>query len=306
MSFIPKISITKVLVLLLLTLVFSSRFYAQDSLQIIKKRKAIVISATALTAVSTIYGLNELWYKNYPKSKFQFFNDNNEWMAMDKIGHSLSCYQTGKIMHRVFKEAGFSENTSLWFAGTLGFQYLFLIEMLDGYSAQWGFSKGDLLANTLGTLLFVGQEKLFNKQTATLKVSFLPSPYAPYRPDLLGKGFIQEFFKDYNGQTYWLSLNLKDITNIKSLPEWLSLAIGYGADGMLGAVSNPLSDKNLKPLPTFNRQQQYYLSFDIQLSRIKTKSKWANALLYSFDIVKIPLPGIMLQNKQISFQPLAY
>jgi hypothetical protein len=39
--------------------------------------------------------------------------------------------------------------------------------------------------------------------------------------------------KDYNGQTYWLSVNLHSFYKGSKIPKWLNLAIGYGANGML-------------------------------------------------------------------------
>lgn len=35
-----------------------------------------------------LFAMNELWYKNYPKSNFHFINDNSSWLQMDKMGHS--------------------------------------------------------------------------------------------------------------------------------------------------------------------------------------------------------------------------
>jgi hypothetical protein len=39
--------------------------------------------------------------------------------------------------------------------------------------------------------------------------------------------------KDYNGQTYWLSVNLHIPSPKAQKTQWLNLAIGYGADGMI-------------------------------------------------------------------------
>ena len=40
------------------------------------------------------------------------------------------------------------------------------------------------------------------------KFSFHRTDYAPLRPDVLGDGLAEEIFKDYNGQTYWLSFDM--------------------------------------------------------------------------------------------------
>jgi len=49
---------------------------------------------------------------------------------------------------------------------------------------------------------------------------------------VLGESRGSSILKDYNGQTYWLSLNLKDITGVSAMPEWLSVSGGYSATGM--------------------------------------------------------------------------
>ncbi len=37
-------------------------------------------------------GLYSAWYSNYPQTNFHFFNDNNEWKQVDKVGHAYSAY----------------------------------------------------------------------------------------------------------------------------------------------------------------------------------------------------------------------
>jgi hypothetical protein len=44
---------------------------------------------------------------------------------------------------------------------------------------------------------------------------------------------LEQMLKDYNGQTYWLSVNLHSFYKGSKIPKWLNLAIGYGANGML-------------------------------------------------------------------------
>ena len=50
--------------------------------------------------------------------------------------------------------------------------------------------------------------------------------------------------KDYNGQTYWLSANLKSFFPGSNIPPWLNVAIGYGADGMFGGFENKWIDED--------------------------------------------------------------
>src|ERR1043166_9398894 len=52
-----------------------------------KKRFSVVIGTEAALYSGSLLALNQLWYKDYPRRSFHFFDDNNEWLQMDKCGH---------------------------------------------------------------------------------------------------------------------------------------------------------------------------------------------------------------------------
>jgi hypothetical protein len=125
-----------------------------------------------------------------------------------------------------------------------------------------------------------------------LKYSFHPTKYPAYRPDLLGSGFAEQLIKDYNGQTYWLSGNISSfLPKTTKFPHWLNVAFGYGAEGMTGASSNSTVYNN-QPVPQYDRYRQFYLSMDIDLTRIKTRSKSLKTLLTLISFIKIPCPAL--------------
>ena len=186
-----------------------------------------------------------------------------------------------------------SEKNQLIYGSTLGFAFLTAVEVLDGFSSEWGFSWGDMAANAAGTGLYVGQELLWKEQRMTLKYSFHQTKYATQRPDKLGEGFLEEVLKDYNGQTYWLSVNVHSFFKDSKVPKWLNVAFGYGADGMLTGINEPESSLFI----TQNRTRQYYLSLDIDLTRIKTNSRVLKSLLSVFNLVKVPFPTLELNDK---------
>src|SRR6185369_2255358 len=102
---------------------------------------------------SLIY-LNQAWYSSYNTSNFHFFADGREWLQMDKVGHAFTTYQIGRFMMQSMQWAGFTEKQSVFIGGTSGLAYMTAIEAMDGFSAGWGFSWGDMLANTSGSALF--------------------------------------------------------------------------------------------------------------------------------------------------------
>lgn len=263
-------------------------FSQQDSVNN-QRLKAVVTTETVGYAVA-MTGLYSLWYKDVPSSSFHTFNDNKEWLQMDKIGHGVTAYYVGFAGYEALKWSGVSEKKSVWYGGTLGLFFLTSVEIFDGYSSAWGFSWGDVAVNTAGSGLFIAQQLAWEEQRILLKYSFHRSPYWEKKTNLLGENLVQNMIKDYNGQTYWLSVNIASfLSEDTKFPKWLNLAVGYGAKGMLGAFNNDL-------FPNVKRERQYYLSLDVDLTRIKSKSKVANTVLGAFGFLKFPLPTIEINS----------
>lgn len=280
---------------------------APDSTTLNNKRLAGVLIAQGVIYTGSLAGLYFLWYADYPQSSFHFFNDSGEWMQVDKAGHMTAGYLISNLAYASYRWAGMERKKAIWYGGLLSFAYMTNIEILDGFSAEWGFSAGDFIANTAGCFLFVGQQLLWDEQRFRIKYSFHPTKYADYRPDLLGENFIQQMFKDYNGQTYWLSGNISSfLPKTSRFPRWLNVAVGYGAEGMTGAFTNP-GESGGNPIPSFERYRQFYLTLDVDLSRIRTKSKTLHTILSVVNILKIPLPTLEFNTKgQVLFHPIYF
>jgi len=249
----------------------------------------VYIAESAL-AVSTLLALDQLWYADYPRSKFHFINDNKDWMQMDKFGHLLSAYHIGKLGMSALNWAGASKKNQLIYGATSGFAFLTAVEILDGFSSEWGASTGDIIANASGAALLIGQELLWDEQRILFKYSFHQTSYAPQRPGTLGANFYEEMLKDYNGQTYWISANIWSFNKQSNFPKWLNIAIGYGAEGML--YSRYQNQKENIPTPF----RQFYASLDIDLTKIKTKSKFLKGLFNAINFIKIPAPAIEITS----------
>ena len=258
-----------------------------------KRLTGVLIAETGLYGGSLI-GLNELWYKNYPRSGFHFFDDNREWLQVDKAGHAITGYRLGLLTSDIYQWAGLSEKKSAIWGSITGFGYLTVIEILDGFSKQWGASTGDLAANTFGTGLFLAQELSWHEQRIQLKWSFHLTDYASKKPELLGHSLPERMLKDYNGQTIWLSVNPNSFRTNSVIPPWLNIAAGYGGSGMIGAEKNPYSFNNI------DRYRQYYLSLDLNWRKIPTQSKTLKFVFKTLSFIKIPFPAIEFSEKGVS------
>ncbi|ESU29245.1 hypothetical protein FLJC2902T_06410 [Flavobacterium limnosediminis JC2902] len=258
----------------------------------IKRRNAVYISEAAVLGV-TLIGLNQLWYKDYPKSSFHFINDNNEWLQMDKAGHLYTTYHMGRFGAEALAWSGADKKHQLIYGATVGFAFMTVVEVFDGFSAEWGASWGDVVANAAGTGLYVSQELLWKEQRVTPKFSFHYTEYADLRPNTLGGNWNEQILKDYNGQTYWLSMNLHAFAKESKIPKWFNIALGYGAEGMLYGDSESVpAEFETQNVPT----RQFYLSLDVDLTRIKTNSHILKTLFSVFNTIKVPAPTLEINQ----------
>lgn len=265
---------------------------AKDSTHF-KNRKQLLIGANLIGYSSLMVGLNELWYKDYPTSKFHFFNDNQQWLQMDKIGHAFSCYYEGLAGIRMMKWAGFNHKQSTIIGGSYGLFVQTGIEVLDGFSEAWGASSGDMIANISGTALVVIQGLYWDEQKLLLKYSYSPTKYPDFRPELLGSSLSEQILKDYNGQTYWLSCNIHSIFPEKKFPNWLNIAFGYGAQGMVGGNDNIFERENaIYDYSFLSRNRQFYISPDIDLSKLKIDNKLLKSFIIVINCIKFPMPAL--------------
>jgi hypothetical protein len=289
-----------ILSLILLSLPLFLNAQQKDSITFQPKRLRNVLAIETSLYGATMLGLNQLWYKDYPREQFHFFNDNKEWLQIDKVGHAFSAYYLGLVGMEALHWSGVRKTKSTWLGGGLGFLFLSTIEVFDGFSRDWGFSTGDMIANASGYFLAVGQQQLFNKQIAMLKVSFQASPYAQVRPNVLGSGFSERIMKDYNGQTYWLSFAIADVIPVgKKFPPWLALAFGYGAKGMYGGFDNKWESKGAYyDFSSVKREREFYAALDINLWRIKTKNKMLQSIFKTIGFLKVPLPTYEFTSKK--------
>lgn len=283
--------------IILVILFFTSQLQvkASDTLNM-RQRKNLIIASTATSAayIASMSLLYQTWYKDQTSGKFRTFNDLNEWKGMDKIGHITTAWWASQCLFESQKALGLPEKSSLYRAVGTSFAFMTTIEVFDGFSQGWGFSWSDMVANALGLALFTSQELAFKEQNFILKYSY-QNTIEPYvRPQLLGSSTAERMLKNYNGQTYWLSLPIKYLgLRETGFPESISLSLGYGASGMIGARDNSfLLEHSFYQTNSFHRRSQWYLSLDLDLSKLPIKGKFWKVFSSAFRWIKIPFPSL--------------
>ncbi|MBI5914965.1 MAG: DUF2279 domain-containing protein [Bacteroidetes bacterium] len=279
--------------------------------------------ATAGTGTAVYGGLSvalwNAWYKDYPLTGFHTFNDWGEWNDMDKAGHLFSAWTGCHYAFRGARWTGMGRRSAMWTAAGVGMGIMATMEVMDGFSEQYGFSWGDIGFNTLGVALFVSQEVLWQEQRIQMKISCVRPGY-PEEPlysvdgsrsttldkraaGLYGTNFFNLLIKDYNAITEWCSVNVHSfLKNRESskFPAWLNVAVGYGAGNIYGGFENKWTAADgtvFEPDPDrYPRYRQFYLSPDVDWSKIPTRHKWLKFTLGLFNFLKFPAPAFEMNT----------
>ncbi len=275
-------------------------------------------------------GLYHAWYKGYELTSFHLFDDWKEWRHMDKAGHLFTAHMESTLAFKGALWTGMDRKAAAWTGFGVGMLLQSTIEVMDGFSAKWGFSLSDMGFNLLGSGLFLGQELAWREQRILMKTSYMEPNYSTFpiysldgsvsttllarARELYGVSYAERFLKGYNGLTIWASVNPASFfpkdKRPSFLPRWLNIAAGYGAENLYGGFENRWesggyefrSDDRLYP-----RFSQYYLSFDVDFTRIRTRSYLLKTVFNVINWIKVPAPAIEYDSLgRFRFHPIMW
>jgi len=176
--------------------------------------------------------------------------------------------------------------------------YLSTLEIMDGFSSGWGFSGADMLVNGLGVGLAFSQDFFFKRQIIIPKFSFSRTSYAAVRPEILGSTYTEQLLKDYNGQTYWVSLPVATFLKLPKRFHWICISLGYGCDAKLVGSQDTWNG--------FNARRQVYLSLDIDCANLAPKHPKLNKVLTHLNWIKVPFPSLEFSTDKTRFHWISF
>ncbi len=272
-----------------------------------RTKKYVMVLIFAVYVMSLLW-LTSVWYNSY--TSFHFFDDFFEWEYLDKLGHFFTSFQLGLFFYKIVGEPErlYPSTKKKWVCFA-GFILLLPIEILDGFSLNYGASPADVLANGMGSLFCYWQVSSKVLSDTLPKFSFHTTAFTLIRPEVLGATIFQQTLKDYNGQTYWLSIDVNQLFTSKIFPDWLMLTVGYGADGLLGGHDNVWQNREGKTLDysTVTRTKRIFISVDINANNLRNRSKLLSYLLSPFVLIKFPGPALEINFEQgIIFHPVYF
>jgi Predicted periplasmic lipoprotein (DUF2279) len=238
-----------------------------------------LVAVCALTEAGLAGGYafqNNLWWKG-EESPFHF-DWEHDWtyaLGSDKLGHFYFPYAVTKLYGQAFAWCGVDTASSLWLAGGLGLAHQTFVEVRDGFSAEWGFSWGDFVANTLGAGYPIAQHYIEPLGSFDWKISFQPS--AKYKA-----GAYRAIIDDYESAYHWLSVDVHDLLPAEARdfwPAWLNIAAGHS-----------VKDLDLRG----GGYHEIFLSLDWNLEGLPGDGWFWNLLKKNLNLYHLPAPAVRI------------
>lgn len=190
---------------------------------------AIMLGTSVALAV---YGKRQWWRDGF-SHRFKAVNEG--WFGADtysggadKLGHFYMTYASARLLTRAFAWDGASHAKSVQIAAWYTLGAFAGIEVLDGFSRKWNFSREDMLMNAAG----VGAAVLFERHPDIDRMFDLRVLYRPSNEE--GRRF--DPFGDYSGQTYLVVAKLAGFHAFAhpGLLRYVEVSAGYGTRGFDG------------------------------------------------------------------------
>ncbi len=247
---------------------------------------------TGIFVLQHLGQMSTIW-KN--RGDFHVAEDGKYAMYIDKAGHFYGTFLTSYVLSQSLIECGFSYDMANAFGGLLGLGYTTYVEILDGYSKDWGFCPSDFYADVAGALFFLTHSKIPFLQNFTPKFMYFPPRWFnsySRKPSTM-------FIDDYSAHTFWVSINIynllpKDAKNY--IPHWLEVSIGFAVRNLCDPL-NPSNNCNPKiSEPVYHYvwgNKKLILALDVDLVKLLPDgSPFWNWLKQSLNYFKLPTPAV--------------
>ncbi len=242
----------------------------------------IFTGAATLTTTYLFYTLlSEAWWNNKSQTPFHFKDDLTYVSNYDKLAHYYGGYAVGSLMADGLMWSGLSPHAS--YASAWGYSTVvqLVIDIKDGYSEGFGFSKWDVIAGSFGGATPWIEYAIWghDQEQVDLKFSYYTnsSVYEDEAGTSLG-------FDDYTNQTMWVSfypfLKSKNYFN-----RIFGIAIGFSMDE--GRFTRGYGEG----------KWEVYLALDYNIEEMffsKKRSPFIKGLLRYLNHLKLPSPTVQV------------
>jgi hypothetical protein len=196
----------------------------KDEARAVRRNLGIILGTSLAVGY---YGKTHWWQEGFNRrlrtENEGWFGKNTYSGGADKLGHFFMNYATARLASDAFEWAGNSPEQSRRLAAWTTIGTYTAVEILDGFSKQWRFSREDAIINLVGA----GTGYLLERHPGVDRVLDIRMHYRPSEKESFNP------FGDYSGQTYLLVAKANGIPALRLRPlmRYLEFSIGYGTRG---------------------------------------------------------------------------
>lgn len=269
-----------IIAIFMLISLLSINLKAEDSLSV---TKSVIFGALATGGVvsSFTFQTNEYWQDPAPFHVMDWEMEYDDALLADKFGHFYFSYSLANSFAKMSEWTGLNKETATWIGSGISLLYQTYVEIYDGYSdglSYLGFSRGDMIANVLGSSYNVAMYYYPILEHFKPKISYYPYTTKDYR----------SVFTDYNATNHWISVDVAGLLGYDDnlFPGIFALALGHSVKG-INRHGSGVHELYLGLDINWN----YFNQFDV----VKN-SYYLQLLINLFEKYKVPLPAIRLTN----------
>ncbi len=259
---------------------FDNTFVPEDNISYVRLG---IVSGTSLAILGGIYYRWETAWWNQGNTHFHIDYNYTYTENVDKIGHLYGGILFTECFSEGLRWAGLDEESSLLYGGLFSTLVYTGVEIKDGFAPTWGFDPVDLAGSAVGAFYPYAQKKIPFLQNFNFKYSYFPSNSAYYNKMNQGSKNNQFFNDDYEGETFWLAADLKNLlpSEMNSfMPDFLNLALGVSITNL----DNPEAIHKV-----------FIISPDIDLVKLfKPEDGFLKEALRLLNYIHLPLPAIKI------------
>lgn len=177
------------------------------------------------------YGYKKWWQGGFSggfrEANEGWFGQNTPYGGADKLGHMYTNYVGTRLLSRLFEAVGNEHEDAIGLGAWATLGTMTAVEVVDGFSNRWRFSREDATMNLLGAGLGV----LVERHPEIERIFDFRLQYKPSVNRDGGRSF--EPFGDYSGQIYLFAVKARGIPVLQQYPllRYLELVAGYGTQG---------------------------------------------------------------------------
>ena len=196
-----------------------------DHVRSVPLELGIIAGAIAVTGISS-------WHWGDSKFHFQkegWFGKETHNGGMDKLGHAYSTYVIADLLTERMQANSDRPGGAPITAGLIAFGLMAGVEVADGFTKKYGFSREDLIADAVGALFAVARASVPGlRDKLDFRLMGTPRSY-----ERAGVSYNNNFIiPPYRRQRYILALKGSGFEALKSTPaRYLELQFGYDARG---------------------------------------------------------------------------